>query len=91
MRAARLAVKCARKARAALQRGDVSMAIRLIAAAGTQVGLTIAAAPPAHLTALGYARAYMRASNCVHHVLGEIVSVAGGMCAVVLRAPGALQ
>jgi hypothetical protein len=91
MRAARLAVHTARQARASLHRGDLEMAVRLVAATGTQVGLVMAAAAsaPPYVTAHGVARSYMRASNVFALVVGEVAAVAGARCAVmVARVPG---
>lgn len=92
MRAARLAIRTARKARSCLHRGDLGMAVRLVAAAGTQVGLILAAPQLPHMTAVGLARAYMRASNVFALVVGEVAREAGARHAVMLRAPaGAAQ
>ncbi len=87
VRAARLAVRTARLARASLHRGNLEMAVRLVAASGTQVGLVIAATMPPHMSAAGLARAYMRASNVFALVVGEVAAAAGQRRVVVLRAP----
>lgn len=77
MRSARLAVHTARKARSALRRGDLRMAVHLVAATGTQVGLVMAAETPAYVSAAGHARAYARASNVFALVVGEVAQAAG--------------
>lgn len=79
MRSARLAVRAARLARQALRRGDLEMAVKLVAAAGTQIGL--AARPRDGLV---FPLSYLRASAAVCFVVEEIAAAAGKRRAVMV-------